>query len=259
MLVRPRRLGVDQRAWLSESEALTEQAGYRLKVLFTQELKVLNSPGRTMSVLRPLDAAYLYRRLHGGPTLVVSVGSALISTDPTRDPPNKRASRTLEDFVAYKAFYGLVRSSGDVKGLFRDFAAWCEGAHCDGPTDPRALPLHVFDAGSERIDLSNPAGVKAFRQSFGRPREREDHAGRCWKRGFPHGRSALLVAGRDLPAGTHWDVSAGGRFHLMNSHEVWEIKGNGYVNVYPDEYVRGPRKGARNQVRRLWRAKKYPS
>ncbi len=211
-----------------------------------------------MNVLSPEDASHLYRRLHIAPTLVVSVGSALVSTDPSRNPPNRRASRTLEEFVTYKAVFALVRNRADVGTAFDEFELWAQAVNCEGQGDPKVLPLHVFDQGSVAFDLSDPAGMKGFRRRFGSANDREDDSGRRWENGTPHGREALRVAGCELPVGAHWDVSvAGGSFRLLSAREVWEVKSPGYLNVYPDEHVRGPSK-YRRQVRRLWPNKNTP-
>lgn len=219
---------------------------------------MLPDKGRRMNVLSSKDASYLYRRLHIAPTLVVSVGSALVSTDPSRNPPNRRASRTLREFVAYKAVFVLVRSHADVEDAFDEFELWAQGVNCEGQGDPRALPLHVFDQGPVALNLSDPAEAKEFRKRFGSANDREDDSGRRWERGPLHGRRALRVAGCELPVGAHWDVSSTrASFRLLSASEVWEVKAPAYLNVYPDEHIRGSAK-YRRQVRRLWPNKNAP-
>lgn len=258
-LVRPERLGAEQQEWLAESRTKATEAGFFIKTLKTRSLPVLPDKGRRMNVLDPKDAARLYRRLHVAPTLVVSVGSALVSTDPTRDPPNRRASRTLEEFVTYKAAFALVRSCEDVEAAFDEVELWAQAVNCEGQGDPRVLPLHVFDKGSLALDLSSPSGMKEFRRRFGSANDREDDSGRRWERGVPHGREALRVAGCELPAGTHWDVSStGGSFRLLSASEVWKVNAPGYLNVYPDEHVRVPGGKLQGRARKLWPKKNAP-
>ena len=191
-------------------------------------------------------------RLHVAPTVILAVGSALVGTDPTRDPPNRRAARTLEQFVNYKAVYGLVRGKGESVATLDRFDLWRAGEACEGVTDPRVLPLHVFDqAGCP--DLATPDERKRFRHSFGPAGDREDPSSRRWRQQAMHGRDELQVAGCALPPGAHWDVSSDRKtFRLINLKGVWEVKRRAYLNVYPDEYVRGPGRSFQKQVRRLW-------
>lgn len=214
---------------------------------------MLGGSGRRLNVMGAEDASVLYKMCHRAPTLVVALASAWISIDPSRTPPNRRAGRSLESFVAYKALYGLVRADADVPSLFDRFRVWQGEEHCNGPSDPRILPLHVFDAGSEPHDLHTKSGCTRFRHAFGRPSERKDHSGRIWASGTPHGTDVLQVAGSDLPKGMHWDVSgerAGCR--VANASEIWRLKRSGYVNVYPNEHVRPPRRNRSNKARRVW-------
>lgn len=214
-----------------------------------------------MNVLQPNDAAELYRMLHRGPVLVAAFSSAFISTDPSRDPPTKREARSLESFVAYKATYGLLRADRDVTALFERFAQWNGNVRCDGPADPRVLPLHVFDRGSDDVDLDTSAGAEHFRRGFGAPGRRLDRSGRIWSMGVAHGREALRVAGCDLPPGVHWDVSVKQKASLVaNANEIWRIDRDGYLNVYPDAGIRGPANVRRKAARRVWpsRGQKMP-
>lgn len=232
---------------------LAEKAGYRIKVLRCRKVLVTGGSGRKMNVLAPDDAAELYRMVHFGPVLVAALASVRISIDPSREPPNRRETRSLETFVRYKAIYGLVRSDPDPPSLLVLFEAWRKEIGCAGPSDPRVLPLHVFDAGSEDLDLASEAGADRFRRTFGVPARRVDGCRRIWERGVPHGRDDLQVAGHVLPAGMHWDVSAKRKaFNIANAREVWRVARGGYVNVYPDAGLRGPSSIRRDQVRRLW-------
>jgi hypothetical protein len=216
-----------------------------------------------MNVLGPDDAAELYRMLHYGPVLVTAFAAVRISIDPSRDPPNSKETRTLESFVAYKASYGLVRNDADPATHFARFEAWRKSVGCDGPGDPRALPLHVFDAGSGDLDLGSRPGAERFQRRYGSPAKRLDGSGRAWEKGVAHGRDELEIAGRVLPVGLHWDVSAKrGSFKVANAREVWSVRRAGYVNVYPDAGIRGPSRVRRDLVRRVWpsssRAQKMP-
>lgn len=205
-----------------------------------------------MEVMAARDASALYSRLHRGPTLVLAMGSALVRLDPKRNPPNRRATRDLADFVAYKAIFKLIREDRNVSEAFDEFERWSSSDGCEGFNDPRVLPFHVFDAGGVPAGLEEQAGAARFRADYGPPSNRCDRSRRDWSRGAFHGRRELTVAGRTLPAGAHWDVAARRSFHVSTASEIWQIKQGGYLNVYPDEGVRGPSASRKGQVRRIW-------
>jgi hypothetical protein len=208
-----------------------------------------------MNVLDPLDASNMYRDMHRASTIVCAFASALVSRDPSREPPNRNMARTLEEFVAYKAAYGLIRGAGEVSELFDEFEDWRTGVHCSGPADPRALPLHVFDPGAKALDLSREGDARRFAQRFGRSSRRQDDSGRIWQSGVAHGQEALRVSGLELPAGTHWDVSVWrDSTRVANAREVWKVARGSYVNVYPDEHIRKPVARRGRAARRVWDA-----
>jgi hypothetical protein len=209
---------------------------------------------RGAELLTPADAMGLYRRLHRSPTLVLAFAAAMVRRDPSRDPPVRRAAIGLEEFVAYKGVFGLIRGRDDTADVFARFSAWNSEVRCDGEADPRILPLQVFGLGPRQPDLATGEGTTAFREQHGPPAFRTDSDGVEWRRADRnafHGGSSLLVAGCDLPAGLHWDVSRRGRsIRLANSSQVWRLKGNrAYVNVYPDSHIRPPKMAG---VRQVW-------
>lgn len=208
-----------------------------------------------MNVLDPMDASGVYRDLHRAATAVGALASVLVSIDPSREPPNRRATRTLEDFVAYKSVFRLIRGDADLGCLFDEFSQWKATVHCDGPADPRALPLHVFELGGKRFDLACDEDTNLFRRQFGAPNQRKDAGDRLWRAGVAHGHEELSIGGQRLPAGTHWDVSSGRRsWRIVNAREVWRVEGHAYLNAYPDEHLRAPRTRYRAQARRVWHA-----
>jgi len=208
-----------------------------------------------MNVLAPGDASTIYRDLHRAPAMVAAFGPAFVSLDPSRDPPNRRYARALEGFVAYKAIFGLVRGESDAEVLFDDFATWRDGVHCADPSDPRTLPLHVFDIGGNEFHLACDEGCRRFLRAFGKPSQRRDESGRVWRTGLAHGREEFRVAGLTLPPGMHWDVSSvGGSWRIANASEVWKVEGRAYVNAAPNEHLRGPQTRSRGHARLVWRA-----
>lgn len=164
--------------------------------------------------------------------------------------------RNLEEFVRYKAMYGIARSLGDGAKLIDAFATWPSGSGDADAQDPRVLPLHVFD--NERIweNLDAVAGRTDFAQRYGNAAHRLDCTDRNWSPAtVGHGQDTLTVAGRGMPRGFHWDVNRGraGGSRLVTCHEVWLLRHpRSYANVYPDAYVRGAPRG---NARLVWSAR----
>jgi hypothetical protein len=240
---------------LDAVRTLADERDWPVSVRRTESVRVAGEGWeRRAELLRPEDAAGLYREIHRTPTLVVAFAAAMVRRDPSRDPPVRRAALGLEEFVAYKAPFGLIRGHTDPARIVAGFETWLAGVHCDGDADPRALPLHVFDAGPRCPDLSAAEGAAAFAAQHGHASGRTDADGVDWRRADPrafHGGKALEVAGRVLPAGFHWDVSRRrGEVRLTTAEAVWKLAGKGtYLNVYPDAHVRAPKDP---RVRRVW-------
>lgn len=234
---------------------LAAERNWSVRVRRTESVRVAGEGWeRRAELLRPKDAAGLYRELHRTPTLVLAFAAAMVRRDPSRDPPVRRAALRLEEFVAYKAPFALLRGHDDPPRIFAEFETWLDEVHCDGDADPRVLPLHVFSVGPRRPDLADSGGAAEFREQYGPASSRRDAAGIDWRRADPralHGGEALDVAGRSLPAGFHWDVSRRrGSIRLTTAEEVWKLAGRGaYLNVYPDAHVRPPKD---RRVRRVW-------
>ena len=207
------------------------------------------SPERKVNVLRPDHASGVYSDLHRTRVLVLAFTAVLVRRDPSRDPPVRRAALTLEQFVAYKGTYGLIRGNSSVDESFDRFKAWRAQADCTGERDPRVLPLHVFDGDTVDLDLNTSAGAAAFRRQFGPPRRRIDAGRKIWTRAERrayHGFVELEVAGVGFTPGMHWDVGSTRQARLLTSHQVWKLRGKrSYLNVYPNEYVRAGRDAMR--------------
>jgi hypothetical protein len=121
------------------------------------------------------------------------------------------------------------------------FVSWREVVRCEGQDDPRALPLHTFDADGPCPALAEEAGRKSFASRYGTGRLRVDQSGREWARATAlHGWEAVTVAGCQLRPGFHWDVGyRRGSGTLLCANAVWRLPRRGYANVYPDGGVRG--------------------
>ena len=211
-------------------------------------------PGRRVEFLEILDAHGMYRALHRSQVMAITLTQVYVRRDPSRDPPARRAALTLAEFVQHKGLFGLVRGDRDVEAQFNRLVAWCgEQPACHGIDDPRALPLHVFEAAGDWRSLGSADSDRMFRERFGPPGRRTDDEAKVWERASHyHGGEELTVSRHCLPRGAHWDVSTGRRkVALRTAHEVWQLtdRANDYLNVYPDAYVRKPH---RSGGRRVW-------
>lgn len=219
--------------------------------------------GRPPRLLTTRDADELYRIAHRDLVAVVDTRATRILRDPRDAGGRISARRTvrLRQLLRYKALLFERRSGGDAdaaaRGVVNETAALAlelrDRQMAD--TDPRALPFLPFDLGARLdvdLELETDAGRERFEVEFGPPRRRRDaqSADWCLDPKAYHGRDALLVRGHRLPAGFHWDVEVSrGAIKLCMTAEVWQLRRNQYLNVYPDMYVRPTRAGG---GRRVW-------
>lgn len=165
----------------------------------------------------------------------------------------------LERRAEYKTLYisrAAPATAADVDVVVGAFAGFLASADTSSApdTDPRALPFSSFDLGrrvDEDLGLNTEDGRSEFEKEFGPHRARRDSSAVSWNlhaRDY-HGRDTLLLRGRPLPAGFHWDVPGPrGGAHVLTPTEVWYVTRTQYINVYPDAYVRTTREGGR----RIW-------
>ena len=200
--------------------------------------------GRSIRVLSPDDATNLYRSIHTRRIGVWQFSSARAPTTPQPKMTEKNYM-PLSRFVRYKAFHCQVEPNWFWKQLsktFASFESWAEKTDCEGESDPRCLPFHVFETDADSYDLGKKEDRKRFQVDYGPQSSRRDGRDRIWSRPNSrqmHGTETLRVAGRELTVGFHWDVSSERKIRISNTFEVWEIKRNGYVNVYPNAHIRG--------------------
>lgn len=205
--------------------------------------------GRPVHCLRPRDATALYRRAHRAHVGVLIVDHPLVNRDPS-GPPKPSQTINIAKFLRYKGLTRQIGSSESRAGIVQfldDLAGWSANEDCDGESDPRVLPLHVFSPAKDVSDLADPDGRRRFGDVFGHA-SRRDSEGRRWERAKAlHGREVLHVAGRQLVAGFHWDVQnpKAARTRLATTHEVWALRQGAYVNVHPDSYVSSRDRGAK--------------
>jgi hypothetical protein len=198
--------------------------------------------GRKVDVLSPQDARDMYREAHQSSLAVLATASFRVRPDPSSDPATDRALWLAEDFLLHKAHVSQVRAIGHVDAALDTAEFKLAALCCEGATDPRVLPMHMFDPRGIGHDLSSIDGRRAFQTRHGAPSSRTDPGGRAWRTGALHGREILYVARFALPAGFHWDVMNGqGKRHcrIVNGWQVWELTSRkGYANIAPNANIR---------------------
>jgi hypothetical protein len=255
VLVRPEKESDQVAALAAEARAVAKEQGLPLlKTYRARRGAVTGEPWqRPVEFLGPSDARGLYRSLHQWRVLVLAFTAVYVRRDPSRQPIERRAALDLETFVEHKAAFRLIRAADDISAAMTEFGTLESPLSCEGEDDPRCLPLHVFSVDRNWSGLSTHSGREAFAKVYGGGRSRLDGGRKRWTRAHRHayhGSEILIVASRELPRGTHWDVtSERGTARLLTSSEIWKLPAaaRGYANVFPDAYVKKG-KGAR----RVW-------
>lgn len=240
-----------QQQLADETRRLAQERNLLVKVRRVRRCEIAGGPDahKRLDLVEPSDAGELYQVVHRSRVLVLALTASWVRGDPSRNPARKRQARKLEDFVRYKAMFGVVRGPGDPEGFIESFTGWPGPSDtCLAMGDPRVLPLHVFDLERPWRDLDTPSGSARFTAAHGQPARRTDRCGREWRPDpSRHGGEGLQVARLDLPVGFHWDVQCPRKSaSLVTSHEVWKV--HGHANVYPDAYVRL----TRGSGKRVW-------
>lgn len=199
--------------------------------------------GRPIGTIKPEDATNLYKRIHRARVGVWQIGRAHAPTNPDpRDSPRNYVE--LHRFVRHKAYHCRLpenSSNGEWHSSLAAFRAWVNETGCENEGDPRCLPFHVFETKLDIDVLESETGRSDFAVTHGRQSSRSDYRKLQWKRprGEYHGSDTLQVAGYELIKGFHWDVSHGvSKRRISTTSDTWEIKRNGYINVYPDAHIR---------------------
>ena len=253
----PREDHGDHRTTRNEIKARCSDSGWGYRELSTT--RIVLSEGRPIRKITPEDATNLYRSVHTRRIgiLQVDVVDAPVIPNPRNVPKHYLQ---LHRFIRYKAFHRRIdpkKLPEEWTEFVRLFGAWIETTECLGESDPRCLPFHVFVADNDQYDLSNGDDRRRFEVDHGRQSSRRDDRDRLWKRPPPqqmHGQPILQVAGRELTQGFHWDVNSQGKCTISNTWERWEVRRNGYVNVYPNAHIRGS-----PTSKRLFQAKTKPA
>ena len=236
-----KEVNLELRRWASD-----RQAAVRVRTLRAEErrLTLAGDGRRRIDILNPVDAHELYQRINAVRGCVLSQGSVYVLKDPRRDPSSRRDCLRLAEYVCHKANFQVLED-GHSPSEAAERMLSAPPSDCDALHDPRILPLHVFDSNTHSSQLRTPAGRDRFR------RDHEKRGG-LWSspstatwtqadaRAWHGGRVELRVGDYLLPGGFHWDVAAPRRsvITVMNARSVWKLERSGYVNIYPDAYIR---------------------
>ena len=211
---------------------------------FNVVLSSIHRPaGRYMEAIPPDGATILYKRAHNARVGVWQFGDTHVPIRPMLSK-NPKHYRELGRFLRHKAFYFKVgkRSFADVwESSLISFQEWLDRVDCEGQSDPRCLPFHVFKTVVPIGVLATDKGRRAFANTHGAPSNRHDDNELRWRspRGALHGGEQLHISGYELKKGFHWDVDSGKRRRtLFTTEREWKIQRGEYLNVYPDGYVR---------------------
>lgn len=249
--------------------ALTSKAEHEgpgvLKVLRLADVSVLSGGRpRPLPILAPGDATWLYERVHLGRVAVLRLGRAFVRRDPSTKPVRDRNVITVERYVRYKAYSGLIRTDADVAGHLVAFKQYREILQCDGLDDARILPLHIFNCPRDWAALDGDDEKRRFLVEHGGTAQyRRDCDGAVWVKpkgqAAKHGTLELWVAGYAVQRGFHWDVNVtSSPVRIFTPDAVWQIKpphgakrGTGsYLNVYPNGHIRRSRSAS--ACRQIW-------
>jgi hypothetical protein len=241
----------EQRQLRQKLTNASQAAGLKvLKTIRISTHRVLSGAdnGRSLPLVAPEDARWMYTEFHRYDVAVLALRSAHVRRDPSMDPARERKLLTLERFVRYKAYYGTVRTLGDINAHLREFDLLRRVIGCDGVDDPRALPHHIFNCEYEWTGLASAEEQRRFVLEHGPSNRRRDCSGMNWQKpkgqAARHGGPALRIARRTLEQGFHWDVSGRIKQKVFTADAVWVLKqGNSYLNIYPNGHIRPPGRG----------------
>ena len=205
--------------------------------------RILHPDGRYTEAIPPDGATNLYKRAHNARIGVWQFGNAYVPVRPMLSK-NPKHYQELGRFLHHKAFHFKVG-----KGAFADvwesslgsFQEWLDRVDCEGQSDPRCLPFHIFKTVVPIGILATEKERKAFSNTHGAPSNRHDGYDLRWRspRGALHGGGQLHISGYELEKGFHWDVDSGkGRRTVITTEGEWTIQRGEYLNIYPDGYVR---------------------
>lgn len=114
----------DQATLRREALSLAQDRNMAAVTRRTKRCVVEGSPEahRRFELIEPRDAGELYKAMHRRDVLVFAVVACFVRSDPSASPTRLRHTRRLEEYVRYKARYGLARGPGNPSSIFTSFA-----------------------------------------------------------------------------------------------------------------------------------------
>lgn len=194
--------------------------------------------GRLVQLASRGDTDLLYRWMNRG---WVAVVTRMPNVSIRLSPATSLRARDVVDlstFCRHKAFVqGL--NNADASSWPERFKHLTGTVGCEGFSDPRAMPLHMFSRDGD-LDLDTEVGRKRFRQTYrhreGGLKDLDDVHWNPAENGARHAvRDPVTVAGFQLQAGSHWDVAPTLPRVISTPIVQWRVKG--YCNVYPDGHI----------------------
>ena len=209
--------------------------------------RILRPHGRYTETIPPDRATILYKRAHNARVGIWQFGDTHVSVRPKLSK-NPKHYQELGRFLYHKAFHfkiGKKRFTDVWESSLTSFQEWLDHIDCEGQSDPRCLPFHIFQSVVPIDILATDEGRREFANMHGPPSRRRDGNDLRWRspRGALHGGEQLHISGYELEKGFHWDVDSGKRERTVFTTEVKrKIQRGQYLNIYPDGYVRPGRR-----------------
>lgn len=220
------RQNPDHAAFLTEYKAAASQHALGFERIGSHRVRGAGKPHR----LNPEQADELYKLVHLQATLVVAPGDVDVIDRNGRAHPLGRVLR-------YKAHVRL-RNDQDAPSVIVEFFHWQANSLVSAASDPRVLPLHIFDPGGDHEHLETPAGRARFRQRYRKSGNFVDKRKRPWQAAPPNQRHTMATAtvrGLVLPVGYQWDVqSPHKKSSIASLSAQFDIKKKDHRNVFPD-------------------------
>jgi hypothetical protein len=250
----PDRSAADTQRFRATIQQLCASKGWSFQ---SRPAKVAERGGRPLAIVRADDSRNLYKRCHQVKVGVATVDQCSISLDPRfleSLGQNRSVMRVIADKACWMGSFPLGRAirggplTATERARIDSLERW-QLADWQAGNDPRALPLYVFSPGLERWTFRTAGGRQRFGEKYGPPARRMDDRGLFWIRADHfHGAETVRLAGiHELPRGFHWDVTQERRrsTELTTLTEAWRVRDGGYINVYPDAYIRSGRNSTR--------------
>jgi hypothetical protein len=246
-------LGKD--AWvILDAQSRCHDWGIAPPKVFRAESRRFTATGersRPVSVLRPDDAALVYRKIHSDAILIVTQSQVHVLLDPRRDPATERTVAKSSAVLRHKAHVLVAGDQATLKAQFDQISS-PHACHVSELHDPRVLPLHVFDVPDREGRLDETSGRRKFIRAHrvGRTWQSDRGSWQDAETGARHGRDrtseSCSVSGLVLPSGFHWDAQATRNGNeLIGLDCVWKISRRGYANVFPTGAISGGQRSSR--------------